>query len=213
MYFLILVMLFSIFSLVQVEIITTFVGVLLYLFFFWKRLKDDYIRNQIFTTAFYGLVLLGSGYLISLYFFNTLRFWLSLVGAITGFLLGIFRYKLKVLEVLEAAVLGLLSIFTLILLGELILSHDILYLFSFIVLALLIILFHLLDKYYKRFAWYKSGRIGFSGLTVTGVFFLIYTIVAITLSGVISFVGNKDYLISLLLAAISFSIVFKLAKQ
>ena len=213
MYFLILVMLFSIFSLVQVEIITTFVGVLLYLFFFWKRLKDDYIRNQIFTTAFYGLVLLGSGYLISLYFFSSLRFWFSLVGAIIGFVLGIFRYKLKILEVLEAAVLGLLSIFTLILLGELILSREILYLFSFIVLVLLIILFHLLDKYYKGFAWYKSGRIGFSGLTVIGVFFLIYTIVAVTLSGVISFVGNKDYLISLLLAAISFSLVFKLAKQ
>ena len=206
-------MLFSIFSLVQVEIITTFVGVLLYLFFFWKRLKDDYIRNQIFTTAFYGLVLLGGGYLISFYFFNSLRFWLSLTGAIIGFLWGIFRYKLKMLEVLEAAVLGLLSIFTLILLGELILSHDILYLFSFIVLVLLIILFHLLDKYYRGFTWYKSGRIGFSGLTVTGVFFLIYTIVAVTLGGVISFVGNKDYLISLLLAVISFLIVFKLAKQ
>lgn len=138
--------LFSIFSFVQVEIITTFVGVLLYLFFFWKRLKDDYIRNQIFTTAFYGLVLLGGGYLISFYYFNSLRFWFSLTGAIIGFLLGIFRYKLKILEVLEAAVLGLLSIFTSILFGELILSRDILYLFSFIVLVLLIILFHLQAK-------------------------------------------------------------------
>jgi len=185
----------------------------MYLYFFWKRLKDDYVRNQIFTTAFYGLILLGSGYLISFYYFDWLRFWLPLTGAIIGLVLGILKYKLKTFEVLEAAVLGLLSIFALILLGELALTRDMLYLFSFVVLVLLIVLFHLLDRYYKGFTWYKSGRIGFSGLTVTGVFFVIYAIVAMTLSSMISFVGNKDALVSLILAGVSFSIVFKLAKQ
>jgi hypothetical protein len=202
-----------IFSFVLIVITTSIIGVFLYLYFFWKRLKDDYIRNQIFTTAFYGLVLLGAGYFTSLYVFGNLRFWLSLTGTTLGFALGIFRYRLKILEVFEAAVLGLLSIFALILVGELIVTHNIIYLFSFIVLLLLIILFHLLDKYYKGFAWYKSGRIGFSGLTVSGVFFLIYTVVAITLSSMISFVGNKDFIISFLLSILSFSVVYKLARQ
>ena len=187
-------------------------GVLVYLFFLWKRLKDDYIRNQIFTTAFYGLAMLGIGYVASLYVLGNLRFWLSLAGSVLGFAFGIFRYRLKILEVFEAAVLGLLSIFSMVLLGELIVTRNVIYLFSFIVLLLLIILFHLLDKYYKGFAWYKSGRIGFSGLTVAGVFFSIYTVVAMTLSSMISFVGNKDFIISFVLSALCFSIVFKLAR-
>jgi len=192
---------------------TASIGVLLYLFFFWKRLKDDYIRNQIFTTAFYGLAFLGIGYFMSLYTLWNLRFWLSLGGAVLGFALGIFRYRLKILEVFEGAVLGLLAIFALVMVGELIITKDIIYLFSFAVLLLLIILFHLLDKYYKGFAWYKSGRIGFSGLTVAGVFFLIYTVVAMTLSSVISFVGNKDFIVSFALSALCFSVVAKLSKQ
>ena len=195
------------------QILTLFLGILMYLFFFWKQLKDDYVRNQIFTTAISGLLFLGVGYLASSKYFGNLRFWFSLVGAVAGFAVGILKYKLKVLEVFEGAVLGLLSLFALILIGVLILTSEIIYLFSFVVLVLLIILFHLLEKYYKGFAWYKSGRIGFAGLTVSGVFFVIYSIVAITLGSMISFVSNRDYLLSFSLAILSFSLVVKLAKQ
>jgi hypothetical protein len=198
---------------VLIVIITTVVGALFYLYFFWKRLKDDYVRNQIFSTAFFGLALLGVGYTLSLYTFEAFRFWMSLAGSVLGFSLGITRYRLKILEVLEASVLGLLSIFTFIMLGELIVTKNIIYLFSILVLLLLIVLFFLLDKYYKGFAWYKSGRIGFSGLSVSGVFFLIYSAVAMTLSSMISFVGNKDFIVSLALAILCFSVVYKLAKQ
>lgn len=185
----------------------------MFLFFFWKQLKDDYIRNQIFSTAFSGLLFLGVGYFISFKYFGNLRFWLSLVGAVAGFAVGVVKYKLKILEVFEAAVLGLLSLFTVIFIGTLFVTGKIIYLFSFVVLTLLFILFHLLEKYYKGFTWYKSGRIGFAGLTVSGVFFLVYTIVAITLGSMISFVSNRDYLISFFLAILSFSFLVKLAKQ
>lgn len=171
------------------------------------------MRNQIFTTAFYSLALLLCGYLISYYFVKNLIFWLPVLGVSVGLMIGIFKYKLKILEVLEAGVLGLISLSSFVLLAELIVSKDTFYLFGVIVMGLLVLLFFLLDKYYKSFAWYKSGRIGFSGLTVTAIFFMIYSIVAITLSSMISFVESKDALVAIALSLVAFLVVFKLAKQ
>lgn len=197
----------------MIKILVILPGILLYLYNFWKRLKDDYTRNQIFSTAFYGLALLVVGYMFSIYFFQSFMFWFTLMGAVVGFIIGIFRYKLKILEVLEAAVLGLISLYAFILLAELIVTNEIFYLFSFVVMILLVLLFFLLDRYYKGFAWYKSGRIGFSGLTVSGVFFMIYAVIAITLGSMISFVSNKDALIASFFALTSFMVVLRLARQ
>lgn len=197
----------------MIRIFTIFAGVLLYLFFFWKRLKDDYPQNHIFTTAFCGLILVSCGYSFSKYFIGQYVFWFSFLGAVFGYSISVLKYKMKIYEVLEAAVLALISLYAFILVAELIVTKDVLYLFSFVVMVLLVILFHLFDKVYKGLSWYKSGRIGFSGLMISGIFFTIYTLVAVTLSGVISFVGSNDALVSALLALLSFLLVFSLARK
>src|SRR3989344_4643198 len=81
----------------------------------------------------------------------------------------------------------------------------------FILLLILIYLFS--DAHYRKFTWYKSCRIGFSGLTVAGLFFLTRSLVALAFDNVLSFVGKTEIYISALLAAVSFFTVFSLSKK
>lgn len=190
----------------------TLFSVYLFIFFFWRKLKEDYTENQIFSTAFYAL--LGAGVLgiIADNFASLWSFWLSLAGGVAGFSLGILRFKMRPFEVIEAAVPG----------GLVLTSNYFFYNFlitknphSFIALVIVLILsglFFIFDKHYKRFTWYKSGKIGFSGMLTIGIFFLIRTVVALFAPSMLSFVGRADAVISGIISFASFLILFNLAE-
>lgn len=188
-------------------------GALVFLFIFWKRLKEDYVSSMIFTTAFYMFVGLLLGRLASFYLIPKWWFWTESLGLATGFSFGILRYKLRVFESIEAAVPGLFVWLSLFFLESAINESSLSSLFSSLVVFLLVLLFFFLDSRYKGFAWYKSGRIGFSGLTVLGVFFLARAIVAASFPYVLSFVGTWDAIVSSIIAFFAFLTVFNLARQ
>lgn len=129
-----------------------------------------------------------------------------------GLTLGILRYHLKVFESLEAAVISLLPWLGLIFLSDSIKASELSSLIGSLVIFSLIILFFLFDKHYKKFSWYKSGRIGFSGLTISGLFFLVRTAVAASFPFVLSFGGMHDVYLSGIVAFASFLAVFNLAE-
>jgi hypothetical protein len=188
-------------------------GALIFLFIFWKRLKEDYVSSMIFTTAFYMLVGILLGRLVSFYFVPKWWFWTESLGLATGLSLGILRHKLRVFESIEAVVPGLLVWLSLFFLENAIDESSLSSLFSSLVVILFVVLFFFLDNRYKGFAWYKSGRIGFSGLTALGVFFLARAVVAATFPYVLSFVGTWDAIISSIIAFFAFLTVFNLARQ
>ena len=126
--------------------------------------------------------------------------------------LAIFRFKLRIFEVVESGVLGSLSLLSLVYLYALLENGDILAGSGILICIALIILFIYFDKHYKYFTWYKSGRIGFSGLTILGLFFLIRAAVALFFSDMISFVSGYEAVLSGVLAFVSFLTVFNLAK-
>lgn len=189
------------------------IGILTFLFVFWKRLREDYVVSQIFTTSFYIIIGIIVGYVLSVYFFYAWFFWVSLVAAISSMFLGIFKYKLSLVEIFEAVVLGLLTVFALFLFHDLISKGNVLSGVGGSVIFLLLIVFFFLDSRYRRFSWYKSGRVGFSGLTISGAFFLLRAVVAVTFGDVISFVGNIDAYLSAIVAFLSFLVLFNLARQ
>ncbi len=183
-----------------------------FLYVFWKRLKEDYMDYQIFSTGFYTLFGISLGSIVASYFAPIWWFWLSLLGGLIGIFLGILRFRLKFIEVLEAGILGGLIILNLFLSYSLMITRNLVLFLTFVFGLLLILLFLLLDRHYKKFTWYKSGKIGFSGFTTAGIFFLVRSIVALSLPNMLSFVGNYEVYISAIAAFGSFLTVFNLSR-
>lgn len=197
---------------VLITIALSLIGILIFLFVFWKRLREDYSETIIFTSAFYVLFGIFISDLIALYFFEKWWFWLGLLGGTIGIILAIFRFRLRVFEVVESGVLGSLALLSMVYLYSLVQDRDILAGSATLICLALIILFVYFDKHYKDFTWYKSGRIGFSGLTILGLFFLIRAAVALFFNDMISFVSGYEVVLSGVLAFVSFLTVFNLAR-
>ncbi len=195
------------------QLIVNALGLLTFLFIFWRRLKEDYITNQIFGSAFITLITLVIANTISFYFLSVWWFWLSVLAVAVALFLTIKRYRLRVFETLEALILSLLPWLSLLYLADSIINSSTSSLVGFIVIILLIILFIVFDKHYKRFTWYKSGRVGFSGLTILGLFFLLRALVALNFNNVLSFSGSNEVYLSAVLAFSSFLILLNLSRK
>lgn len=197
----------------MVGIIFNLLGILIFLFLFWKRLKEDYIANQIFSTA--SLILIGIilANLIAKSFFPDWWFWLDFAGILLGLSLAFFRYGLRFFETSDAAVISLLPWLGLIFLADSIGNSDLTSLIGSLIILALSLLYFFFDTHYKKFSWYKSGRVGFSGFSILGIFFLIRAAVAVAFPAVLSFSSNYESLLSGITAFISFLLVFNLAQQ
>lgn len=197
---------------IVLRILFGIVGLFIYLFLFWRRLKDDALPGAIFTTSLYVLIggilaTIGSYYLSIQWVF-----WFALVGSSIGVLVGKMRYKIPTIELTEAAGLGLMVIFTFVNLDQVLVGKYVNLLWVFTGFAL-IILFYFLDAHYKKFTWYKSGRIGFAGFFVFGIFFLIRGLVAVLREAMVSFVSPYDIYLSFTFALISFSVIAYLSRK
>lgn len=188
-------------------------GLFIFLFIFWQKLKEDYLSTQIFNTSFYVLVAILVAHLVAKNFFQDSWFWLTFSGIGAGLTLGIVRYRLRIFETLEGTTISLLPWFGLIFLSDSIANSSLTSLIGSLVILGVIFLYFFLDKHYKKFSWYKSGRVGFSGLTILGVFFLIRAFVAASLDNMLSFGMGHDSLLSGVVAFTSFIAVFTLARR
>ena len=194
-------------------ILTSFLGIILFLFFFWRRLKEDYPINQIFTTAFYVLVGILAGFLLSKKFFPSAWFWAEFLGVALGFALGVLRYKLRLFESLEALSVSLLIWLGVYFLKDSIVATSLPSFLSFFAVTCLITFYAYLDAHYKLFSWYASGKAGFSGLATLGLFFLVRAGFASFFPFVISFVDKYEAILSGVAAFIFFLATFNLARQ
>ncbi len=200
------------------------VGFLPFLFFYWRRLKEDYTSSQIFTSGFYIIFLtltvslvfvLGLSRLIhSSAVFSTsgLWFWGAMIGFILGLGLSIFKLNLKFFETFEAGILGSFFWLSIIFLIDSVKDSSLVSLIGFAVMVLLIFLFFFFEGKYKKFTWYRSGKIGFSGLAVSGMFFFIRACLALFFPFVLSFVGKLDALISGGVSFILFLLLYNLSE-
>lgn len=189
------------------------VGILLFLFLFWKRLKEDYSSNIVF--SFSSLVLLGVllGYLTSKYLFPYWFFWLEAFGAFLGFTLGIIKYNTRFFETFEALFISFLPWLTLFYLAELIKKPSLAVAVITLLNFGLILLFDFVSIRYKNFSWYKSGKIGLAGLLTSGVFFLLRAAIATLFPSVVSFSGRSEIVLSGVCAFTIFLLIYNLSKD
>lgn len=195
-----------------IRIFITALGASLFLFLFWRRLKEDYTQNQIFTTGFYTLFGIALGSVVSDNFFPSWWFWTVFLGSLFGVLLGVLRFQLRILEALDAFIFAELPLIGIVFLYSFIKSSDIISAIGVVFILTLISLFIFFDAHYKRFSWYRSGKVGFSGFTVMGIFFLTRALIAAYSSDVISFVGSKEVVLSAVMSFTAFLVVFNIAR-
>jgi len=189
------------------------VGILLFLFLFWKRLKEDYSSNIIFGLSFFVLLGVFFGYLTSRYFFPHWFFWFEAFGAFLGISYGIIKFNTRFFETYEALFISFMPWITLFYLAELIKKP------SWVIAAVtllnfgLILLFDFVSTRYKNFAWYKSGKIGLAGLLTSGVFFLTRAAIALIFPSMVSFLGRSEIVLSGVCAFTIFLLIYNLSKD
>lgn len=184
----------------------------MFLFLFWKRLKEDYSSEQIFASAFFQLVGIGLGVAIAS-FFGDWWFWIIFVVLVIAQLIGIAKHKLRGFEIVEASVFSMIPWLSLYFLFDSIKTSRVSSLVGFLLFLASIGVFNLIDSKYKGFSWYKSGKVGFTGLAVLGLIFLIRAILAIFFQNVLSLVGKVDIILSSIVAFISFLLLFNLSRK
>jgi hypothetical protein len=193
--------------------ILTITATYLFLLLFWRRLKEDYTYSQILSTGFYALFGAAVGSIIADNFFSAWWFWAAFAGAFLGLSAGIWRFNLRTFETMEAAILGFLPVTTLVCLYYGLMESSIPALVSASVVFLLFVGFFILDKHYKKFTWYKSGRAGFAGFTIFGLFFLIRAAVAVFVGDMLSFVQGIEVYLSGIMAFGAFLILYNLSRE
>ena len=182
-------------------LIANIFGIFILLFLLWKILKDDYSYEKIFNLGFLMILGFVIGLVISKYLAKDYWFWIYLLGLTSGFMFAILKQKMKFFDSFEGFVVGSLSWVSLVFLSDAITKSSLSSFVSFWVSLLCIFLFFFLNTVYKSFTWYKSGKVGFSGVVTAIVFFIICAIL-----------GHEPFL-SLTVAFFLFLLLYSLAKK
>lgn len=196
-----------------IKIFLVLIGNLTFLYLFWSRLKEDYTSEAIFTNAFLVIFSFVLGEVVLMRFPTNYWFWVLLIFIFLGFVIGIYRSKFKFMESLEALIISLLPSYSFYFLYQFIKQKSLEAISGFIIISLLIILFYIFERHYKRFSWYKSGRIGFSGLSAGAILFFTRALVFVFYESMLSFSGKYEIYLSAIVAFILFLSVYNLARS
>jgi hypothetical protein len=120
---------------------------------------------------------------------------------------------MKPLETFNSTVISLLPSFALYLLSKSILDLSLTYFIGFWIVALLIFTYFFLEANYRKFTWYKSGRVGFSGLIVAILFFTTRSIASFLYPSGPTFIGMTDLYISASFSFIFFLLLLNLSRN
>jgi hypothetical protein len=196
-----------------VNLAVTLGGILIFLFIFWKRLKEDYSPAIIFQAAFYLLLGIGVSQLLSFKLLPNLFFWTSILGALIGLLLGHLRFKVRIYESLESAVIGLLPWMSFVFLKDSVIHASLSSFLGFLAILLIILIFYYIDTHFREFTWYKSGKVGFAGLATLALIFIIRSTIALTDTSMLTFSSNYEAIVSGASAFICFILLYNLSRK
>jgi len=188
------------------------IGIVVFLYITWRRLKEDYLSSQIFNLLFTNILIILASIIVTNYFLRDYIFWAFLIGFLIGSVFASIKFGLKFIEVIEAEVFAILFYFTIIFLRFIPLGsvNELLLLATFV---LLIPIFIMVERNYKNFAWYRSGRRGFTSMFIIGLFFLIRSLIALINPSMVFLLLDYDPIISGIISFVSFSIIFYLGRK
>ena len=195
------------------NVLVVLLGLIVSLFIYWRRLREDYASEIIFSSAFTTYLLIFIAWAVSLRFAPGWFFWLEFLGLLLGVILSVFRFRIRFYESLESFVFSVLPMYSFMFLSDSVARSSLISFMGFVVILAFIFLFYYFESHYKSFSWYKSGKIGFAGLATLGVFFLTRAGIAIFFTSVLSFTGKFEVYISGVFAFLSFLMIFNLGRK
>jgi hypothetical protein len=196
-----------------VNLTVALLGLFVFLFIFWKRLKEDYASEIIFKTAFNMVLGVAVGYLVAKKLAPEWFFYIELIGIVIGLLVSSFRLRVRLFETVEASVLGFLPWLSIFFLQDSVRNFSFTSFLGFVAILIFIFVFYYLDGHYKQFSWYGSGRVGFVGLATMALIFLSRSVVATFGITMLSFVGRYESIISGASAFICFILIYNLGRK
>lgn len=192
-------------------LITNLLGIILLFFLLWKRLKDDYHYEKIFNLGFIIFFGLATGYFVAKSFVPSYWFWTQIFFVTASFLIGVIKQKMKFFESLDALIIGLLPWLGLTYLSDAISKSSLSSFLAFWITLIFVFLFFFLNSQYRKFSWYKSGRVGFAGITVAALFFLARIALFLIYPQTMSFAGGLELYFSGTFAFSFFLLLYRLS--
>ncbi len=153
-------------------LIANIFGLTIYLFLMWKTLKDDYLYEKIFNLSFGILFSVVLGYAILNFVPVDYWFWVILIVSASTLVFLTARLRMKSFETLEAYSISFLPWLSLYFMNNAILYSKLTSFIAFWFVLFCIFLYFFLKSHYRSYSWYKSGRVGFSGVAVLLFLFL-----------------------------------------
>lgn len=186
-----------------------------YSFLYWVRLREDYSGDVIFTCFFLSVALAA---VFSIFLSWLLKgvgwvYWGVLLGILVGVVIGNIRFRMRFFEGLEAAILGILVLNILVFAYFSISNFSVFTVLMAASAIVWLLVFFLLDRRYKNFSWYRSGKIGFSGLSSLGGFYLTSSLIALLVPTMVFFTSQIDVIISGIISFLSFLAIYNLSRQ
>ena len=194
-------------------VIANILGIFILIFLFWLRLKDDYHYEKIFNLVSFVLAGILIGFISLKFVPSVYWFWIYLIAIILSFTVGIIKLKIRFFESLDSLVISLLPYFGLYLLSQSIKNYSLSSFIGFWIVTVFVFLYFFVDANYRKFTWYKSGRVGFSGLLVAGLFFIARSVLSVFFVDGPTIIGQLDIYISATFSFVSFLLLFNLAKK
>ena len=193
--------------------ISLLIGSIVFLFTLWKGLREDYKINSIFTFGFSVLFFVFAGLFLSSVINRGIWLWAAVLGICFGLLLGVAKTGIRLLDAVESGVLSLLFLMECAMTGLFLSLYSPSTFAAGVFVLWLILLYYYLKTRYKSLSWYKSGKIGFSALSVLIVFFVTRIPVALFFPNMISFLGKIDVLPSFLVSLLLVVCLIRLSRH
>ncbi len=194
------------------SLIANLSGVLIFLFIFWKRLKEDYASEIIFKAAFFILFGLLVGWVVAIQLFPNWFLWSEFFGLLAGLALSVYFLKIRFYESFEALVISVLPWLAFGFLADAVVNSVLSSFLAFLIILLMVFIAYWLDTHYKSFVWYKSGKIGFAGTATLATIFVIRSVIAGMGIPMLSFVGKFEAVASGAAAFICFLLLYNLGR-
>lgn len=176
------------------------IATILFSYLLWKKLKEDYAHEIIFSFTIISLLAVAFGSMLSKYITPGYDFWIVFILLIINIIWFVKRGHFKFYELLDALPITGLTFFLISnlsnlevqkLLGKDIKINDLQNWLHLLFIFILLLLYKGVLKNFRSFTFYPSGKIGFLGLSVLSLYFLFRGLVAIIIPSVLRFTQTK----------------------
>lgn len=181
-----------------------------YLFFLWKYLREDFDISMIFSFGFLTYIGLIVGLIIG-GLLTMFWYWVALGVFFIVYFLLFRKSEFKIYELIESSAPGLIFFHTMLYLYGVTVQS--LALIPFIGTMLILVLFFVLKRNYKKFTWYESGKLGFASMASLGILFLVRAVISLLPITIFSFNRVVEFIPAAILSFICFFSLYNLSER